>query len=280
VHKILRKEELTPETTLFEVNAPQVARKCEPGNFIMLRIDERGERIPLTIADFNRDAGTVTIIFQKVGKSTYQLSKLNAGDFIRDFVGPLGKHLEVGKVGKIVAIGGGLGIAPIFLKIRFLVEAGNEVTAIIGARSKNLLILEKEISGLAKKYYVTTDDGTYGLHGFTTDQFKILLDQGLRPDLVLAVGPIPMMKAVSNITRERGLRTLVSLDTIMVDGTGMCGSCRITVGGKNLFACVDGPVFDGLQVDYDEYSARQGRYKAEEKRALEAYNCKCQARAK
>lgn len=280
MYKILRKEELTPETTLFEVNVPHVARKCKPGNFIMLRIDEKGERIPLTIADFNREAGTVTIIFQKAGKSTYQLSKLNAGDSILDFVGPLGKHLEVGKVGNIVAIGGGLGIAPIFLKIRFLVEAGNEVTAIIGARSKNLLILEKEISGLVKKYYVTTDDGTYGLHGFTTDQFKILLDEGLRPDLVLAVGPIPMMKAVCNITRGRGLRTLVSLDTIMVDGTGMCGSCRITVGGKNLFACVDGPVFDGLQVDYDEYSARQGRYKAEEKRALEVYNCKCQARAK
>jgi ferredoxin--NADP+ reductase len=280
VFEILRKEQLTPETTVFEVYAPQVARKCEPGNFIMLRIDERGERIPLTVADFNPDTGTVTIIFQKVGKSTHQLAKLDRGDLILDFVGPLGKHMEIGRVGTVVAIGGGLGIAPIFLKIRFLVEAGNEVTAIIGARSKNLLILEKEISGLVKNYYVTTDDGTYGLHGFVTDQFKALLDQGLKPDLVLAVGPIPMMKAVSKISGERNLRTLVSLDTIMVDGTGMCGSCRITVGGKSLFACVDGPVFDGLQVDYDEYSARQQRYRAEEKRALEEYICRCRGKDK
>lgn len=275
MHKILRKEELTPETVLFDVEAPLIARKCEPGNFVILRIDEKGERIPLTVADFDRKAGTVTIIFQKVGKTTYHLATLEEGDSIQDFVGPLGKHMEIGKVGTVVAVGGGLGIAPIYPKIRLMKEEGNKVIAIIGARSHNLLILEKEVSGLVEKLYVTTDDGSYGLHGFVTEQLKILFDEGLKPDMILAVGPIPMMKAVCAMTKEYGIKTLVSLDTIMVDGTGMCGSCRITVGGKTRFACVDGPVFDGHEVDFEEYAARQVRYNPEEKEALEAYGIKC-----
>lgn len=269
--EILRKEKLTPESFLFDVSAPLIARKAEPGNFIMLRIDEKGERIPLTIADFNPDEGIITIIFQVIGKTTKQLSILKEGDCLLDFVGPLGKHMEFGEVGTVLCIGGGLGVAPIYPKIKALAEVGNKVVSIIGARSYDLLILEEEIKAVSDEYYITTDDGSFGLKGFVTDQFKILLDDGFKPDLVLAVGPIPMMKAVCGITKEHDIETLVSLDTIMVDGTGMCGSCRITVGGETKFACVDGPMFDGHLVDYDEYAKRQCRYVELEELAYEKY---------
>jgi ferredoxin--NADP+ reductase len=275
--KILKKEQLTPESYLFDVHAPRIARKAHPGNFIMLRIDEKGERIPLTIADYDSEEGIVTIIFQIVGKTTKQLSLLNEGDYFLDFVGPLGKHMEVGKVGKVICIGGGLGVAPVYPKIKSLSEEGNEVISIIGARNYDLLILEDDIKEVSSETYITTDDGSYGLHGFVTDQLIILLEQGLKPDLIVAVGPVPMMKAVCAITSEHNIETLVSLDTIMVDGTGMCGSCRITVGGEVKFACVDGPMFNGHEVDFDEYSARQIRFCDYEKEAYEKFlkRCKC-----
>jgi ferredoxin--NADP+ reductase len=253
------------------VAAPHVARKCDPGQFIMYRLDERGERIPLTIADFDRDAGTITIIFQKVGKSTYHLAQFQVGDEILDFVGPLGRHMDVGKLGTVACLGGGLGIAPIYPKVRALKAAGNTVVSVIGARRKDLVILEDEMRSHSDELFVTTDDGSYGLHGFVTDQLKQLIDEGRKFDACLAVGPIPMMQAVCRLTKELGLPTLVSLDTIMVDGTGMCGSCRVTVAGETKFACVDGPVFDGHQVDWDEAKARQVRYRPQECQALEKF---------
>ena len=267
-YKILARDDITSESVRMVVAAPHVARKCEPGQFIMYRLDDKGERIPLTIADFDRAQGTITIIFQKVGKSTYHLATFKVGDEIRDFVGPLGRHMDVGRLGTVACLGGGLGIAPIYPKVRGLKEAGNRVVSIIGARRKDLVILESEMRAQSDELYVTTDDGSYGLHGFVTDQLKILVDQGHKFDACLAVGPIPMMEAVCKLTAALKLRTIVSLDTIMVDGTGMCGSCRVTVGGETKFACVDGPVFDGHQVDWAEAKARQCRYRPQEAEAL------------
>lgn len=267
----MSRDDITSESVRMVVAAPHVARKCQPGQFIMLRIDGRGERIPLTIADYDRAAGTITIIFQKVGKTTYHLATLQVGDEIRDFVGPLGRHMDVGRLGSVVCIGGGLGVAPIYPKVRALKETGNYVVSIIGARRRDLVILEDEIRALSDELYVTTDDGSYGLRGFVTDQLKVLLAEGRKFDACLAVGPMVMMEAVCKLTAEFGLPTLVSLDTIMVDGTGMCGSCRVTVGGETKFACVDGPVFDGQKVDWQEAKARQVRYRREECLALERF---------
>jgi ferredoxin--NADP+ reductase len=269
--KILARDDITRESVRMLVAAPHVARKCQPGQFIMLRLDERGERIPLTIADFDRAAGTITIIFQKVGKTTYQLATFKEGEEILDFVGPLGRHMDLGKMGTVACLGGGLGIAPIYPKVRALKEGGNRVVAIIGARRKDLVILEEEMRAQSDELYVTTDDGSYGFHGFVTDQLRALMDEGRTFDACLAVGPLPMMEAVCRLTAERGLKTFVSLDTIMVDGTGMCGSCRVTVGGETKFTCVDGPVFDGHQVDWVEAKRRQCRYQPEERRALELF---------
>lgn len=269
--KILARDDITSESVRMVISAPHVARKCEPGQFIILRLNERGERIPLTIADFDRDAGSVTIIFQKVGKTTYHLATFKQGDEIRDFVGPLGRHLDLGKLGTVACLGGGLGIAPIYPKVRALKAAGNYVVSIIGARRKDLVILEDEMRSHSDELFVTTDDGSYGLHGFVTDQLRLLLDEGRQFDTCLAVGPIPMMEAVCKLTAERGLPTLVSLDTIMVDGTGMCGSCRVSVGGETKFTCVDGPVFDGHKVDWLEAKARQCRYVPQERQALEVF---------
>jgi ferredoxin--NADP+ reductase len=269
--KILARDDITSESVRMVISAPHVARKCEPGQFIILRLNERGERIPLTIADFDRDAGTVTIIFQKVGKTTYHLATFKQGDEIRDFVGPLGRHLDLGKLGTVACLGGGLGIAPIYPKVRALKAAGNYVVSIIGARRKDLVILEDEMRSHSDEVFVTTDDGSYGLHGFVTDQLRLLLDDGRQFDTCLAVGPMPMMEAVCKLTAERGLPTWVSLDTIMVDGTGMCGSCRVSVGGETKFTCVDGPVFDGHKVDWLEAKARQCRYVPQERQALEVF---------
>lgn len=270
-YKILARDDITTESVRMVVAAPHIARKCEPGQFIMFRIDERGERVPLTIADFDRDQGTITIIFQKIGKSTFHLSELKAGEEIRDFVGPLGRHMDIGRVGTVACLGGGLGIAPIYPKVRALKTAGNYIISIIGARRKDLVFLEPEMKATSDELYVTTDDGSYGLKGFVTDQLKILVAQGKVVDTVLAVGPMPMMAAVCKMTAELKLPTIVSLDTIMVDGTGMCGSCRVSVGGETKFACVDGPVFDGHQVDWDQAKLRQVRYRKEECAAMEKY---------
>lgn len=269
--KILARDDITSESVRMAIAAPHIARKCEPGQFIILRLDDKGERIPLTIADFDRDAGTVTIIFQKVGKTTLQLATFREGDEISDFVGPLGRHLDLGRLGTVACLGGGLGIAPIYPKVRALKAGGNHVVSIIGARRKDLVILEEEMRAHSDEVFVTTDDGSYGLHGFVTDQLKLLLDEGRKFDTCLAVGPIPMMQAVCKLTAEYDLPTLVSLDTIMVDGTGMCGSCRVTVGGETKFTCVDGPVFDGHAVDWVEAKGRQCRYVPQEKQALERF---------
>ncbi len=269
--KILGRDDITTESVRMVVAAPFVARKCEPGQFVILRLDERGERIPLTIADFDRGAGTVTIIFQKVGKTTYHLATFREGEEIRDFVGPLGRHLDLGKIGTVACLGGGLGIAPIYPKVRALKAGGNYVVSIIGARRKDFVILEDEMRAQSDELFVTTDDGSYGLHGFVTDQLKLLLEEGRKFDTCLAVGPIPMMEAVCKLTAAHNLPTLVSLDTIMVDGTGMCGSCRVTVGDETKFTCVDGPVFDGHQVDWLEAKARQRRYHPQEREAMEKF---------
>lgn len=274
MYRILHKKRISPDSTLYVVDAPRIARSCEPGQFIMLRIDERGERIPLTIADFDREKGTITIIVQEIGVSTIRLNKLEVGDEILDFVGPLGKHLEIGKVGRVCTLGGGLGIAPAYPKVRALKEKGNYMVTILGSRRSELLILKEEMGRYSDELYFTTDDGSEGLHGFVSDKLRQLLEKGEKYDLVMAIGPAPMMRATIKVTKEYNIPTLVSLDSIMVDGTGMCGSCRITVGGKTQFACVDGPIFDGHQVDFDEMMKRQCRYRTEEKNALDRYQAK------
>lgn len=272
--KILRKEVLNPSVKLMEIEAPYVARKAEPGQFIILRVNEDGERIPLTIADYDREKGTVTIIFQEVGKTTKMLGEMEAGDYILDFVGPLGiaSHLEGYK--KVAVIGGGLGTAIAYPQAKKLHSLGAEVDSIIGFRNKDLIILEKEMAEVSNRLFVTTDDGSNGNKGFVTDVLKKLIEEGNKYDLVIAIGPLIMMKVVSNLTRQYGIKTIVSMNPVMIDGTGMCGGCRITVGGKTKFACVDGPDFDGHEVDFDEAMRRQMMYKNEEKISLEAHQCR------
>ncbi len=268
VVKILKKEVLTPQIKLMVIDAPRVARHAKAGQFVIIRIDEEGERIPLTIADFDQEKGTVTIIFQEVGKSTMQLGELDEGEFIADFVGPLGKEIEEKNFGQVVCVGGGVGIAPIYPKARSLKMIGNHITSIIGARSSDLLFWEDRMQSVSDTLYVTTDDGSYGEKGFVTSVLDRVI-QKEKIDLVIAVGPLMMMKMVSLLTKKYELPTLVSLNPIMVDGTGMCGCCRVTVGKECKFTCVDGPVFDGHSVDYDELLARQRNYLEEEKRAVE-----------
>lgn len=273
MYKIVRKEVLSPTIKLFEVEAPLVARKAEAGQFIILRIDEQGERIPLTIADFDREKKTITIIFQEVGKTTLQLGKLEVGDTILDFVGPLGQPSHIEKLGTVVCIGGGVGIAPVFPITRELKNAGNEVLSIIGARNKDLLFWEDEMRAVSTDLQVATDDGSYGQKGFVTDLLNKIIEEKGKVDLVVAIGPLPMMRAVSEVTRPHGIKTIVSLNSIMVDGTGMCGACRVTVGNETKFACVDGPEFDGHLVDFAEQMRRAQIFKDEEKRAQAAANC-------
>jgi len=275
MYKILEAKELAKEIKLMVINAPKVAKVCQPGQFIILRINEFGERIPLTIYDYNPHEGTISIIFQEVGKTTKQLGKLKAGDEIQDFVGPLGKPIEVtGSQQRIFCVGGGVGVAPVYPKARALKNAGAEIIAIIGARKKNLLILEEEMKAISDELYICTDDGSYGEHGFVTQVLERLLPTKT-PNLVIAIGPLPMMKACCQVTKKFNTQTLVSLNPIMVDGTGMCGSCRVTVGGQTKFACVDGPGFDGHLVDFDELMLRQVRFLEEERYALERYESKC-----
>jgi len=276
--KIVRKEVLNPSVKLMEVEAPHIARKAEPGQFVILRVYEDGERIPLTIADFDREKGTVTVIFQEVGKTTRLLGTLEQGEEILDFVGPLGQasHLEGYK--KVAVIGGGLGTAIAYPQAKKLHSLGAEVHSILGFRNKDLIILEKEMAAVSTKLYVTTDDGSNGTKGFVSDILKKLLEEGNKYDLVIAIGPLIMMKVVSNLTKQYGIKTIVSMNPVLIDGTGMCGGCRITVGGKTKFACVDGPDFDGHEVDFDEAMRRQLMYKAEEKISAEAHECKIYGR--
>ena len=266
---VLSKEELAPQIKRIVVSAPLIAKKAKAGQFVILRVDERGERFPLTLVDWNPDKGTITLIFQEVGVSTRKLGKLNSGDYIEDIVGPLGNPTEIDKYGHVAVVGGGVGTALIYPWVRSLKKAGNHVTTIIGARSANLLLLEKELSELSDEIYISTDDGTKGVKGFTSDVLKSLLEKGEKFNLVMAAGPVPMMRAIAEVTRPYRIKTIVSLNPIMVDGTGMCGSCRITVGGKTKFACVDGPDFDAHEVDFRELMNRLRMYQHEEKIALQ-----------
>ena len=269
--KIVRREEMAEGTVILnEIEAPLIARKAKPGQFVILKANEEGERIPLTMADTDPEKGTLTIIYMVVGKSTAIFRDLNVGDGYQDVIGPLGKATHVEKVGKVVCVGGGTGVAVLHPITGALKKIGNDVTCIIGARTKDLLILEKEMGAASHDLRVCTDDGSYGHHGFVTDVMKEILEEG-DVKLVVGIGPVPMMKAVSNITKEYNVPTMVSLNPIMVDGTGMCGGCRVTVGGKTKFACVDGPEFDGHQVDYDELMLRLQAYLEEEKKCYEGY---------
>ena len=263
--KILRKELLSEGVYRFDVEAPRIAKKTQPGQFIILRVNEEGERIPLTVADFDREKGVITIIFQVVGASTELLASLKEGDEILDFVGPLGKKSEIEPgLGTVVCIGGGIGVAPVYPIARGMKEAGNKVISIIGARSKDILILEKEMRAASDETIVTTDDGSYGVKGFVTTALAQLVERGEKIDLVYAIGPVVMMKSVADATRPLGLKTIVSLNPIMVDGTGMCGGCRVQVGDETKFACVDGPEFDAHLVDFAGLRERQAMYRDQE----------------
>ena len=269
MYKILKKRELNPTVTLMEVDAPFVARKAEPGQFIILRVDEEGERIPLTVADFDREKGTVTIIFQIVGGTTERLNQLKEGEYIRDFVGPLGEPSHVEGLKKVAVVGGGVGCAIAYPVAKKLHKLGAEVHSIVGFRSKDLVILEEEFRACSDELRMMTDDGSYGKKGLVTDALRELIEAGNKYDEVIAIGPVVMMKFVSLLTKQYGIRTVVSMNPIMIDGTGMCGCCRLTVAGKTKFACVDGPDFDGHEVDYDEIMKRASTYKEFEKRERE-----------
>ena len=271
VNQIIRKEELAPNIKLFEIDQPLIARKVQPGQFVVIRHNEKGERIPLTVADYDRDRGTITIIFQEVGKSTYQMGELTVGDTLLDVVGPLGQPSEIANYGTVVCIGGGVGIAPVYPITRALKAAGNHTIAIIGARTKELLFWEERFREISHELYITTDDGSYGRKGFVSDELQRLIDDGYKIDRVWAIGPAIMMKVVCDVTRPHKIKTIVSLNPIMVDGTGMCGACRVEVGGETKFTCVDGPEFDGHLVDFDLLMKRQSIYKEQEKLALDLY---------
>lgn len=271
VNQIIRKEELAPNIKLFEIDQPLIARKVQPGQFVVVRHNEKGERIPLTVADYDRDRGTITIIFQEVGKSTYEMGELNVGDTLLDVVGPLGQPSEIANYGTVVCIGGGVGIAPVYPITRALKDAGNHTIAIIGARTKELLFWEERFREISHELYITTDDGSYGRKGFVSDELQRLIDDGYKIDRVWAIGPAIMMKVVCDVTRPHKIKTIVSLNPIMVDGTGMCGACRVEVGGETKFTCVDGPEFDGHLVDFDLLMKRQSIYKEQEKLALDLY---------
>jgi ferredoxin--NADP+ reductase len=271
--KILKKQELVPTIHLMDISAPRIAKKAQPGQFVILRIDEAGERIPLTIADFDREKGTITTIFMVVGKTTMQLSSLKAGGELQDFIGPLGNPAHIENEGTVLLVGGGVGVAPIFPQARAFKEAGNRVISIIGARSANLLLWEDRMREVSDELYITTDDGTKGHHGFVTDIVKKLLEGGTKIDRVVAIGPPVMMRSVAGVTRPFNVKTIVSLNSIMVDGTGMCGACRVLVGNETKFACVDGPEFDAHLVDFTLLMNRLAMYQPEEKLAVEKYKC-------
>jgi len=279
VNEVLEKRRLGPDVFRMELAYPKLARKARPGQFVIVRASEDGERIPLTIADVDPEAGSITLIFQVVGKSTTLLARMDPGDEVLDVVGPLGVPTEVKRFGRVLCVGGGIGAAPLYPIAKALKAAGNTVTAILGGRSKNLVILENEFRAISDAVVVTTDDGTYGRKGFVTDALKDLLGAGPCAascggapgfDRAWAIGPVPMMKAVCDVTREAGIPTVVSLNPIMVDGTGMCGGCRVIVGGKVKFACVDGPEFDGHMVDFDTLAKRLTTYRDRERLDHEA----------
>lgn len=275
MYKIIKKEELTTNIYLMDVEARRVAKACQPGQFVIVRMDAEGERIPLTICDYDRERGTVTIVFQCVGAATQMMAGLEEGDGFHDFVGPLGcpselvsEEPEALKKKKILFVAGGVGAAPVYPQVKWLHEKGVKADVIVGSKTKSLLILEKEMQAVAGNLYITTDDGSYGRSGMVTQTIKDLVAEGKQYDVCIAIGPMIMMKFVCLLTKELNIPTVVSLNPIMVDGTGMCGACRVTVGGKVKFACVDGPEFDGHAVNFDEAMRRQLIYKTEEGRAM------------
>ena len=264
MYEILLRDDLAPQIHLFKLNAPNVAKKAQAGQFVIIRINEQGERIPLTIADWNRDEGSVSVVFMEVGTTTHRLALLKAGDSIANFIGPLGLPTHIEKFGTVVCVAGGFAVATIFPIARAMREAGNRVISIMGARNKDLIFWEKELSSTSDQLIVTTDDGSYGRKGLVTEPLKELLEAG-GVDRVIAIGPSIMMKFAAKTTEPFGVKTIVSLNPIMVDGTGMCGCCRVSVNGQTRFTCVDGPDFDGHQVDWDLLLARQKIYLDEEK---------------
>lgn len=264
---IRKKKNLNSQVVLMEIEAPLIAKKAKAGQFIIFRIDEFGERVPLTIADFDREGGTISIIFQAVGKSTKMLASLNEGDYILDVVGPLGAPTEFGDAKRVAVIGGGVGCAIAYPQAKTLHQMGLYVDTIAGFRSRDIVILEDKFKSVSDNLIITTDDGSYGVKGFVTNALKERIEAGADYDLVIAIGPVPMMKFVSEVTRPYGIKTIVSLNPIMIDGTGMCGGCRVKVGGEIKFACVDGPDFDGHLVDFDELIKRNRFYKNEEEHA-------------
>ena len=269
MYRIESKNELNPTVTRMVISAPMVAKKAEPGQFVILRVDENGERIPLTIADYDREKGTVTIIFQIVGATTEKLNRLGEGDFLHDFAGPLGRATETEGLRKVAVVGGGVGCAIAYPVTKKLHEQGTEVHAIVGFRNRDLVILEDEFRNASSKLILVSDDGSCGRKGLVTDALKELIESGEKYDEVIAIGPLIMMKFVCRLTKEYGVKTVVSMNPVMIDGTGMCGGCRLTVGGKMKFACVDGPEFDGHQVDFDEAMARGAMYRKQERKAHE-----------
>lgn len=271
--KILKKEELVPDIHIMDISAPRIANKAQPGQFVMLRIDETGERIPLTIADFDTKKGTITIIFMSVGKTTMQMASLKAGDELLDFIGPLGVPSEIENFGTVILVGGGVGVAPIYPQARAFKEAGNKVISIIGARNADLLLWEDKMRDVSDEVYITTDDGTKGHHGFVTDIVKQILESEEKVKRIIAIGPPVMMRAVAGVTAPFEVKTIVSLNSIMVDGTGMCGACRVLVGNETKFACVDGPEFDAHLVDFTLLMNRLSMYQPEEKSSFEKYKC-------
>jgi ferredoxin--NADP+ reductase len=271
--RIVYKEQLSDSVVRMDLEAPEIARKRRPGQFLVLKVNERGERIPLTIVDSDGEKGTVTIIYQIVGKTTALMSELAVGDEIQDVQGPLGNPTEIENYGHVVCIGGGVGVGVIYPITRALKDAGNRVTSIIGARNRSLIILEEEMRAASHELIVATDDGSYGVHGFVSNVLQGIIDGGEKIDRVFAIGPVPMMKVIANLTRPYGIKTIVSLNAIMVDATGMCGACRVAVGGKTKFTCVDGPEFDGHEVDFDLLTSRLRMYCEQEGQSYERHRC-------
>ncbi|SEM30951.1 sulfide dehydrogenase (flavoprotein) subunit SudB [Syntrophus gentianae] len=273
--KILEKVDLSENVVKMVLDAPAIAKKRKAGQFIVLKIDEKGERIPLTTVDCDPEKGTLTIIFQVVGKTTAKLATLKAGDELMDLQGPMGRPTHLEGIKNAVCVGGGVGVGVVYPIGAALKKLGAKVTSIIGSRNKELLILEEEMKGISDNLIVTTDDGSYGIHGFVSDALKTLIDSGEKIDEVFAIGPVPMMKAIAAVTKPYGIKTTVSLNSIMVDATGMCGACRVAVGGETKFACVDGPEFDGHAVDFDLLASRLRMYMTQEKESMDNYRCEC-----
>lgn len=277
MYQVVKRRQLAqiPSIVLLEVEAPAVAAKVQPGQFVIVRMDEKGERIPLTVMDFDREKGTITIVIQDVGYSSSMINQMEEGSSFKDFVGPLGVASEIENYGTVVCIGGGLGIAPVYPIARALKEAGNKVISVIGARCAELLILEEEMRAVSDELVIATDDGSLGVKGFVTTGLAQILDQGTKVAAIWAIGPVVMMRSVVNFTRPLGIKTIVSMNPIMVDGTGMCGACRVSVGNETKFACVDGPEFDGHLIDFDLAMQRLNFFKDEEERAKFGKDCDC-----